>query len=212
MKLRQEEEEKFDSKDATAISFAGAVSIFVGTIGLFGVAYTGIYAMEILGAMLGVAGGFQFMQIFNRTTWGKRFGSLILSALYIVSGLFIAATPVSSASAATLLLGFLFMTSGITKAIMTAEVSAKKAKFWLYTSSVLSLLLGLAIISSWPMNSVDILGFMVSLELIFTGSTFISIGSALRTEQEEVQSVTENSKTEKDDDSKKDDKSHRRAA
>ncbi len=62
VKFRQEEE-KIESKDATAISFAGAASIFVGTIGLFGGAYTGVYATEILGAMLGVAGGFQFFQI-----------------------------------------------------------------------------------------------------------------------------------------------------
>ena len=39
----------------------------MGTIGLFGGAYTGVYAMEILGAMLGVAGGFQFFQIFLPT-------------------------------------------------------------------------------------------------------------------------------------------------
>ena len=133
-----------------------------------------------------------------------------------MSGLFIAATPVSSAAAATLLLG-LFMTSGITKAIMTAEVSPRKGKAWLYTSSVLSLFLGFTIISSWPMNSVEILGFMVSLELMFTGSTFISIGSALREEREQdqeqkAQSISENNKAEKDSEDKKEDKSHRRAA
>ena len=149
VKMRQED--TVESKDATAISFAGAASILVGTIGLFGGAYTGVYAMEILGAMLGVAGGFQFFQIFNRTTWGKRFGSLILSCLYIVSGLFIAATPVSSASAATLLLGFLFMTSGITKAIMTAEVSPKKVRLALYLICS-QFVFSFTITSSWPTN------------------------------------------------------------
>ena len=88
-----------EEKDAAAISFAGVASILVGTVGLFGGAYTGIFAMEILGAMIGVAGGFQFVQIFNRTSWGKRFGSMILSLTF--SAAFVAAA-VSSASAATL--------------------------------------------------------------------------------------------------------------
>lgn len=199
-----------NSKDATAISFAGAASIFVGTIGLFGGVFTGVFAMEILGAMLGVAGGFQFFQIVNRSSWGQRFGSLILSALYIISGLFIAATPVSSAAAATLLLGFLFISSGVAKAITTAEVSPKKGKVWLYTSSALSMFLGFTVVSSWPVNSVNLLGFMVSLELIFTGATFISIGSALREEEKqpqigaEVKSLRQEEKLAKDDDSHRD--------
>ena len=174
-----------EEKDAAAISFAGVASILVGTVGLFGGAYTGIFAMEILGAMIGVAGGFQFVQIFNRTSWGKRFGSMILSALYILCGFFIAATPVSSASAATLLLGFLFLSSGVVKAIITAEAKFGGGKVWLYTSSVLSICLGLFIVTSWPVNSVELLGFMVSAELMMTGATFISLGSILRQDASE---------------------------
>ena len=169
-----------EEKDAAAISFAGVASILVGTVGLFGGAYTGIFAMEILGAMIGVAGGFQFVQIFNRTSWGKRFGSMILSALYILCGFFIAATPVSSASAATLLLS-----SGVVKAIITAEAKFGGGKVWLYTSSVLSICLGLFIVTSWPVNSVELLGFMVSAELMMTGATFISLGSILRQDASE---------------------------
>ena len=125
------------------------------------------------------------MQIFNRTSWGKRFGSMILSVLYILCGFFIAATPVSSASAATLLLGFLFLSSGVVKAIITAEAKFGGGKVWLYTSSVLSICLGLFIVTSWPVNSVELLGFMVSAELHDDRATFISLGSILRQDASE---------------------------
>ena len=58
---------------------------------------------------------------FSTEPLGARFGSMILSVLYILCGFFIAATPVSSASAATLLLGFLFLSSGVVKAIIYTE-------------------------------------------------------------------------------------------
>ena len=140
-----------EEKDAAAISFAGVASILVGTVSLFGGAYTGIFAMEILGAMIGVAGGFQFVQIFNRTSWGK-IGSMILSVLYILCGFFIAATPVSSASAATLLLGFLFLSSGVVKAIIYTEAKfgGKGVALHHLFSQFVSVLF---IVTSWPVNS-----------------------------------------------------------
>ena len=147
-----------EEKDAAAISFAGVASILVGTVGLFGGAYTGIFAMEILGAMIGVAGGFQFVQIFNRTSWGKRFGSMILSALYILCGFFIAATPVSSASAATLPWFSIFIR---VKAIITAE--ANSAGEMCFTHHLFSNLSGL--FTSLRGRSTLELRFMVSAEL-----------------------------------------------
>ena len=188
IKLKQD---NFISENATAVTIAGVVSLVVGILGIFGGVFTGVLAMEALGAMMIISGGFQFFQIFRRTTWGKRFTSLALSALYVVSGIFIVATPVGSAATATLLLGFVFIASGVTKVIMTAEMEPIVGKGWMYVSAALSVLLGAMIVSSWPAGSADLLGFMVSLELISAGITFISAGSAIKEDERHQQTIDE---------------------
>ena len=81
------------------------------------------------------------------------------------------------------------MASGVSKAIITAEVSPARGKGWLYTSAALSVLLGVLIVSSWPAGSVDLLGFMISLELIFTGSSLISMGTVIKDEEKEDKKI-----------------------
>jgi uncharacterized membrane protein HdeD (DUF308 family) len=191
----QLKEDKFISENATAVTVAGVVSIVVGSLGIVGGVFTGILAIEALGAMMIISGGFQFFQIFRRSTWAKRFTSLALSALYVLSGIFIAATPLSSAATVTLLLGFVFIASGITKVIMTAEIDPIVGKAWMYFSAGLSVLLGAMIVSSWPVGSADLLGFMVSLELISAGITFVSVGTAIKEDEKHQQKVEDKFKS-----------------
>ena len=177
VKLKQD---NFISKNATAISIAGVASVVLGGFGLMDCIFTGVLAMEYLGLLMVAVGVFQFFQIFRRTSWDKRFTSLVLSALYVVSGAFIAANPLDSAEATTLFLGYLFIVSGITKLIMTLELGPVIGKAWMYFSALTSVVLGGLIVSSWPDGSADLIGFMISIELISSGVTFLSAGTALR--------------------------------
>ena len=84
IKLKQD---NFISENATAVTIAGSITHSRHPWYIWGV-FTGVLAMEALGAMMIISGGFQFFQIFRRTTWGKRFTSLALSALYVLSGFY----------------------------------------------------------------------------------------------------------------------------
>ena len=79
----------------------------------------------------------------------------------------------------------------MTKVIMTAEMEPIVGKGWMYVSAALSVLLGAMIVSSWPAGSADLLGFMVSLELISAGITFISAGSAIKEDERHQQTIDE---------------------
>ena len=68
---------EFISENALAITAGGIVSLAIGVLGLLGGAYTGLLAMEALGVMLIISGGFQFFQLFRRTSWENRIASII---------------------------------------------------------------------------------------------------------------------------------------
>ena len=108
----------------------------------------------------------------------------------MLAGLFIMAIPEASAAATTYLMGFLFIASGITKLVMTAEIGPNLGVGWMYLSASLSILLGAMVVSSWPNGAIEFLGFMVSLELISAGVTYINIGAAVKETEQQIYQAT----------------------
>ena len=51
---------------------------------------------------------------------------------------------------------------------------------WVVVSGIISLLLGLMIVAKWPYSSVYVLGIFLGIDLIFIGSSWLTIGLALK--------------------------------
>ena len=158
------------------VMIAGVFSIALGVVSMLLSPLAGVVSIEFLGTLLIVAGVVQFVQVFRHTSWTNRFTSLIVSSVYVMGGMITAADPMESAIAVTLILAFAFMASGVTKALIVLEQNPKKGKAWLYTSAAMSFIVGVLILTPWPQGSLTCLGFLVSLELIFTGASYLGLG------------------------------------
>lgn len=136
-----------------ATTIAAWVFIFVGIVEIVG-------AFSVEGAM-------------------AKIGNLILGALAVFLGISILQHPLAGVISLTLLVGVLFIASGIFKVIIAFSLE-ERSYFWLMLlSGIVSIILAVLIFSNFPQSAAVILGLLLAIELISNGVSLIAMGMAL---------------------------------
>jgi len=108
------------------------------------------------------------------------FWRLLLSVLYIGVGLVLVVNPFSGVKTLTLILGIAFLVSGTFKSLIA--LASRKSQGWgmLLFSGLVSLVLGILILASWPSSSEWVIGLLVGIDLLFAGMTMTMLALAAR--------------------------------
>ena len=80
----------------------------------------------------------------------------------------------------TLLLGAALVASGIMRIILGFSMTGGTPWIWVVLSGIVTLLVGLIILSHWPVSSLFVLGLFLGIDLVFAGASWIAIGWALK--------------------------------
>ncbi|MHB8793461.1 MAG: HdeD family acid-resistance protein [Thermoleophilia bacterium] len=105
---------------------------------------------------------------------------LLLALIYLGVGIMLLVYPLSGVVTLTLVLGIAFLVSGTFKS-MIALIS-RKSQGWgmMLVSGLLSIILGILILASWPSSSAWVIGLLVGIDLLFAGMTMIMLALAAR--------------------------------
>lgn len=141
----------------------------------------GTFAVEILfGIVLLVAGLTQVMLAFQARKWGGFLFTLLAGLLYLVVGVLFLVYPLQGAITLTLLLGTALLLGGIFKVALACKIKPHTYKGWLTFDGVLSLLLGVLVLTGWPSDAVWVIGLLFGIDLVFSGLSQIMIGFAVK--------------------------------
>ena len=133
----------------------GVVYLIAGAVALSSVAMATVISVFLVGIMMLVSGIAEVINAFQVKSWGK----------FIL----------------WLLLGASLIASGITKIVLGFNMKAGASWGVVVLAGVITLLVGLVIVSHWPWGSLYILGIFLAVDLIVTGAGWISIGLGLKT-------------------------------
>ncbi|MFO1398863.1 MAG: DUF308 domain-containing protein [Burkholderiales bacterium] len=138
-------------------------------------------AAELLLAWLFVFGG--IVQIVyalqNRAAPGFRLH--ILSAiLTFLLGVFMLMRPTLGITSVALLLGAFLMANGVSEVLHGFRLKPTKGWGWVVFDGVLSVVIALMIANHWPEGSIQFIGVLVGVLMIYGGVWRIMLGSALR--------------------------------
>ena len=159
----------------------GVIFMIAGVIALGSVVAATASAVLIVGIMMIMAGVAEIIAAFNVKDWGKFAVWMLLGLLYVAAGVICFLNPFAAATVLTLLLGVALVVGGIVRMFLAWHMrEAGKPWGWVVVSGVISLLLGLMIIAQWPYSSFYVLGIFLGIDLIFIGSSWLTIGLALR--------------------------------
>ena len=148
----------------------GVVYLIAGFIALGSVVMATVASVFVVGIMMIVAGVAEVINAFQVKTWGKFLLWALLGALYIVAGSVTFENPLLAAALLTLILGIALIASGIMRNILAFGMKEEMPWIWIAISGVITLLLGLIVVSHWPVSSLYTLGIFLGVPPRVCGS------------------------------------------
>ncbi len=120
-------------------------------------------------------GAVQLFAVFQESNWGPRLWALLLGVLGILAGISLLTNPLEGMVTLTVVLGILFLVSGITKFFAGFGLSSGNHKVLVILSGAVSALLGLMILSGFPASAIVALGVLLGVELISDGAALLGL-------------------------------------
>lgn len=158
----------------------GVLLIVCGTIGLIAETAFSYASISILGAVALVGGIFMAIHAFQSKGWKTFLIQSLFAALYIGLGIFVWMAPLAALEGLTIWLAALFLITGVMRIIAAIQNGAGGSAFWPALSGVLTIVLGIMILNSWPEGSTWVPGLLLAIELLLQGWALVFIGLAIK--------------------------------
>lgn len=158
--------------------------IAVTILGLFAISattLTTIITVLTLGLLL-ILGG--IIVIFDAFTFWRGKGSgfymhVLMGILYLLAGSILIKNPLAGSVSITLLLGIAYTLLGLFRIIYSLSIRLPRWS-WSLFNGLVTLLLGILIMASWPASSLYIIGLFVGIDLVFCGWAYIMTAIAAK--------------------------------
>lgn len=157
----------------------GILLVILGCLAISTSVYTTILSVVILGAFLIVAGLVQVFQAFMARAWSGFFLSLLLGVLYVVTGILCLAKPAVMAVGLTLWIAAFFFIAGIFRMCTSAYLRFRHWG-WIFFNGLVTFILGVLIISEWPISGLWVIGLFIGIDLIFAGWAWVLLSLTAR--------------------------------
>lgn len=155
----------------------GVLLFGLGLAGLVCTTTTTLITIIFLGGLIFLSGLLVIIDAF-RFWWHYWSGFLLhflLGLLYVVVGFMLIERPLVASVSLTLLLGIFYLVAGLFRLIYATTINTP---FWglRFVNALISILLGVLILAAWPSSSLYIIGLFVSIDLLFSGLTYMMVG------------------------------------
>ncbi|MGC2112437.1 MAG: DUF308 domain-containing protein [Candidatus Korobacteraceae bacterium] len=151
----------------------GVVTVVVALVSPAGVAVILAWLIQVMGAFL-------FLHAIESQSEGHVLWKVLVAILYIVFGFYLLKHPLPNIAALTLVLAIFFTVEGV--ADLATYFPARKAAgaIWMLFDGIITLILGFLVWRQWPSSSLRIIGTLVGLSMIATGTTRLMLSLAAR--------------------------------
>jgi uncharacterized membrane protein HdeD (DUF308 family) len=169
---------RLEAKWASITAF-GVLLVVLGFAALaFSFAST-IATVTLNGVLFLIAGAAEIAIGMHSRTWGLFFLWVIGGMIYLAAGLICIVNPVFASVVLTLLLGAGLLVAGGVRVVLAFRLPPVRPRVLIFVAATVTILLGLIIVTHWPMDSVYVLGTLLGVDLLFHGAGWASFGLGL---------------------------------
>ncbi len=157
------------NKNVNGSLITGVLLAVLGIIAIAAPNFTTLFAETWIAVILIFAG---FTKLVYATQTRERGGflwKLLLSGLYIATGIMLFVYPYTGVLTLTLLLGTFLVTEGTFELILAFQLRPQENWTWVLVDGIITLVLGAMIWFQWPFNAPWVIGTLVGISIIFTG-------------------------------------------
>lgn len=166
--------------NAGQIMTLGVLSLIAGVFSLIWPWASGIGVTIAIGIALVVGGITRLAGDYSAGSFGRGTLAFIGGALTVLAGLILIFRPGVGLATMTLLLGSFLMVDGIFGAVLAFQIRPEKGWGWVLFSAVMSSLLGILLLSEWPLSGFWAIGTLFGINMVFAAISMMTIGSAVR--------------------------------
>jgi uncharacterized membrane protein HdeD (DUF308 family) len=141
---------------------------------------TSLGVVIVIGWLIALSGGFQFIHAFQSKGAGSILWKLLVAILYLIAGIYFLMNPAIGVAGLTLALAIFFLAEGIFDLAAYFQNRRAGGSGWLLIDGIVTLILGLLVWRQWPSSSLWVIGTLVGISMIFTGTTRLMISLAAR--------------------------------
>jgi uncharacterized membrane protein HdeD (DUF308 family) len=157
------------NKDVNGALITGVLLSIVGVIAIAAPNFTTLFAETWIAAILIFAGFTKLVYATQTRDRGAFIWKLLLSGLYIATGIMLLVYPFTGILTLTLLLGTFLVTEGTFELILAFQLRPQQNWTWILGDGIITLVLGAMIWFQWPFNAPWLLGTLVGISIIFSG-------------------------------------------
>ncbi len=163
----------------------GALITLLGLAALLLVISATIASVFAIAIFMIVAGGAEIVMGFHAHNLCRFFLWIVGGLAYIAVGAFALAQPLIAATVFTLVLGVGMVAIGLIRIYVGSHLGPG-ARRPAVLAGLIAAAVGVVIVIGWPTNSFIILGFLLGLDLMFWGVSWIALGLRMRAHGEQA--------------------------
>jgi uncharacterized membrane protein HdeD (DUF308 family) len=156
-------------KDINGSLISGILLSILGVIAIAAPSLSTLFAETWIAVILIFAGFTKLVYATQTRHEGGFIWKVLLSGLYIATGIMLFVYPYTGILTLTLLLGTFLLTEGTFELILAFKLRPQENWTWILGDGIITLVLGAMIWFQWPFNAPWLLGTLVGVSVIFTG-------------------------------------------
>lgn len=179
MNMEYSEDRQTHADEWWLLVVLGLLLVLAGIAALTVPFLASVAAAFMFGWILILGGVLHGVHAFRTRRRGSLLLGLLIAVLYVIAGIYLLAYPLVGVATLTLVLGWLLVVNGVLK--LAAGWSLRGSdRVWMAINGILTLILGIVIVASWPQTALWVIGLFLGVDLFLTGITLIAAGFALR--------------------------------
>jgi uncharacterized membrane protein HdeD (DUF308 family) len=160
---------------ATAVAF-----IVLGTLAIMAPYVAGIAVTTLVGTLLIIGGVMHGIGAFRGGGVGRTIWQIIVTAFYVIAGIYFLTHPLIALTSLTLLLASVLFVEAIMNVVLYFSMQREDRSGWILVNAVVSFLLAIMIAQQWPSISIWAIGTLVGVNLLVNGFSRLMLGTATR--------------------------------
>jgi uncharacterized membrane protein HdeD (DUF308 family) len=160
-----------------------ALSVLMIIAGLFAIAspfWAGVAVTRLVGWLLLISGGLHFVYAFRGGGATAVLWEFLLALVYAVAGIYILSNTFIGLAALTFVIAFYLFAEAILVFVESYMLRHERGSGWLLFNGIITLLLALMILTTWPASKVWAIGTLVGVAMLFSGISRLMMASAVR--------------------------------
>ena len=162
-------------KVSSSMRLMGWLSIIFGVLAIAMPWVAGQSILLMVGALVIAAGIMRMIWAFKAGSLGKGILVFLIGVLTLLAGFAVVASPLMSSAILTIMLSIYFFVDGLSE--FFAAFSIQEGKGWLLFDAVVTVLLGIMLLTGFPLAGTVAIGVFLGIKLVFVGVTMLSLRS-----------------------------------